>query len=118
MSGSYLIKRLLAAIPVLFVVSVMVFLFLRIIPGDPAAAMLGRNASAQEIQTLRSKMGLDRPLPVQYAAWLGGAVKGDLGTSIISGRSISRSILERLPHTMALAFWPSPLPSRLPSRPV
>ena len=104
MSVSYLIKRLLAAIPVLFVVSVMVFLFLRIIPGDPAAAMLGRNASAQEIQTLRSKMGLDRPLPVQYAAWLGGAVKGDLGTSIISGRSISRSILERLPHTMALAF--------------
>jgi peptide/nickel transport system permease protein len=58
----------------------------------------------QEIEAVRLKMGLDRPLPVQYAAWLGKALRGDLGLSIISGRSISRSILERLPHTMALAF--------------
>jgi peptide/nickel transport system permease protein len=104
MSISYLIKRLMAAIPVLFVVSVVVFMFLHLIPGDPATAVLGRNASAQEIEAVRAKMGLDRPLPVQYAAWLGKALTGDLGMSIISGRSISRSILERLPHTMALAF--------------
>ncbi|BBO71080.1 peptide ABC transporter permease [Desulfosarcina alkanivorans] len=104
MSVSYLLKRLMAAIPVLFIVSVMVFLFLRMIPGDPATAMLGRNASAQEIEAVRLKMGLDRPLPVQYATWLGKALHGDLGLSVISGRSISRSILERLPHTMALAF--------------
>jgi peptide/nickel transport system permease protein len=104
MSISYLLKRLMAAIPVLFVVSVMVFLFLRMIPGDPATAMLGRDASVQEIEAVRLKMGLDRPLPVQYATWLGKALHGDLGLSVISGRSISRSILERLPHTMALAF--------------
>ena len=104
MSISYLLKRFMATIPVLFIVSVMVFLFLRMIPGDPATAMLGRNASVQEIEAVRLKMGLDRPLPVQYAAWLGKALHGDLGLSVISGRSISRSILERLPHTMALAF--------------
>jgi peptide/nickel transport system permease protein len=104
MSISYLLKRFMATIPVLFIVSVMVFLFLRLIPGDPATAMLGRNASVQEIEAVRLKMGLDRPLPVQYAAWLGKALRGDLGLSIISGRSISRSILERLPHTMALAL--------------
>ena len=104
MSISYLFKRLMAAIPVLFIVSVMVFLFLRMIPGDPATAMLGRDASVQEIEAVRLKMGLDRPLPVQYVAWLGKALQGDLGLSVISGRSISRSILERLPHTMALAF--------------
>ena len=104
MSLSYLIKRVAAAIPVLFVVSVMVFLFLHIIPGDPATAVLGRNASAEDIEALRLEMGLDRPLPAQYAAWLGKAVKGDLGISVISGRSISGSILERLPHTMALAM--------------
>jgi ABC-type dipeptide/oligopeptide/nickel transport system permease component len=104
MSISYLLKRLMAAIPVLFIVSVMVFLFLRMIPGDPATAMLGRDASVQEIEAVRLKMGLDRPLPVQYATWLGKALHGDLGLSVISGRSISRSILERLPHTMALAF--------------
>jgi peptide/nickel transport system permease protein len=104
MNISYLLKRLMAAIPVLFIVSVMVFLFLRMIPGDPATAMLGRDASVQEIEAVRLKMGLDRPLPVQYVAWLGKALQGDLGLSVISGRSISRSILERLPHTMALAF--------------
>mgnify|MGYP003564184601 CR=1 FL=1 len=74
MSISYLLKRLMAAIPVLFVVSVMVFLFLRMIPGDPATAMLGRDASVQEIEAVRLKMGLDRPLPVQYATWLGKAL--------------------------------------------
>ena len=104
MSVSYLIKRLMAAIPVLFVVSVLVFLFLRMIPGDPATAVLGRNASADEIEALREEMGLDRPLPAQYAAWLGKAARGDLGISVISGRSISGSIFERLPHTMALAL--------------
>ena len=104
MSISYLLKRFMATIPVLFIVSVVVFLFLRMIPGDPATAMLGRDASVQEIEAMRLKMGLDRPLPVQYATWLGKALRGDLGLSVISGRSISRSILERLPHTMALAF--------------
>ena len=104
MSIQYLIKRLMAALPVLFIVSVVVFLFIRIIPGDPATALLGRNASSAEIEAVRAKMGLDRPLPVQYVTWVAHALKGDLGNSVINGRPIAGAILERLPHTMALAF--------------
>jgi peptide/nickel transport system permease protein len=104
MSASYLIKRFLAAIPVLFIVSLIAFLFIHMIPGDPALAMLGRDTDPEQLQSLRRAMGLDRPLPLQYLHWLGRAVQGDLGTSIISGRPVMQAISERFPHTIILAL--------------
>ncbi len=103
MSLAYMLKRLVAAVPVLIIVSLITFLFIHIIPGDPAVNMLGRNATPQEVSALHLKMGLDRPMPVQYADWLGRVLRGDLGTSIITGQPITEAIGQRLPHTLALA---------------
>ena len=103
MSFGYLIKRLLAAIPVLLIVSLMAFSFIHIIPGDPAMAMLGLNATPAQIEELHLEMGLDQPLLLQYAKWLAKVLQGNMGTSVLSGRPIFQSITERLPHTMVLA---------------
>jgi ABC-type dipeptide/oligopeptide/nickel transport system permease component len=101
---SYLLKRLLSAIPVLFIVSLLSFFFIHMIPGNPAIALLGPNATPNEIESLKLEMGLDKPLPLQYAAWLGKMLTGDMGNSILSGRPIFDSITQRLPHTLVLAF--------------
>jgi len=74
------------------------------IPGDPSMALLGPNATPNEIGNLKLEMGLDKPLPLQYATWLGKMLTGDMGNSILSGRPIFKSIAQRLPHTMVLAF--------------
>ena len=104
MSISYLIKRLLAAAPVLLIVSLIAFLLIHMIPGDPALAMLGRNADPHQVEELRRQMGLDKPLPLQFLTWAGRALQGDLGTSIISGRPVFSTIMERFPHTITLAL--------------
>lgn len=104
MSPAYLIKRLMAAIPVLVIVSIMAFSFIHLIPGDPAIAMLGLNATPAQVEALRREMGLNKPVVVQYIHWLAKMATGDMGTSVLSGRSIFGSITERLPHTLALAF--------------
>jgi peptide/nickel transport system permease protein len=101
---SYLLKRLLSAIPVLFIVSLLSFFFIHMVPGNPAIALLGPNATPNEIESLKLEMGLDKPLPLQYAAWLGKMLSGDMGNSILSGRPIFESITQRLPHTLVLAF--------------
>ena len=77
----YIFRRLLALIPVLIVVSLVIFLLIHLVPGDPAAMMLGENATQEQIDSLRAAMGLDLPLPVQYFRWMGGLLRGDLGTS-------------------------------------
>ena len=77
----YILRRLLALIPVLIVVSLVIFLLIHLVPGDPAAMMLGENATQEQIDSLRAAMGLDLPLPVQYFRWVGGLLRGDLGTS-------------------------------------
>ncbi|MEM7024098.1 MAG: ABC transporter permease, partial [Pseudomonadota bacterium] len=79
--GAYILRRLLAAIPTLVVASILVFAFIHLIPGDPAAVMLGDMADTEEIEALREKMGLNRPLWEQYLIWVSGVVQGDLGTS-------------------------------------
>lgn len=94
----------MAAIPVLVIVSLLAFSFIHIIPGDPAMAMLGLNATPAQVDALRKEMGLDQPIVMQYLNWLGRMVTGDMGISVLSGRSISLSIFERLPHTLVLAF--------------
>lgn len=97
-----MLRRLIASISVLLIVSIVVFLALHLAPGDPAAIMLGTDASAQDIAALRQQMGLDRPLPVQYLIWLSNVLQGDLGQSIRNNASVLSLILGRLPATLQL----------------
>ncbi len=97
-------RRLLVAIPTLLVVSALVFAVLRLLPVDPAAMSMPPNATKDEIEMKRQQMGLDRPLPQQYAIWLGQTLKGDLGSSIHFRRGVAGLIVETLPATVELAL--------------
>mgnify|MGYP003266214156 FL=1 len=77
----YFIKKLISMAATLLVVSFLVFLAFAVIPGDPATAKLGTEATPAKVEALREEMGLNRPIPVRYAAWLGGLLQGDMGTS-------------------------------------
>jgi peptide/nickel transport system permease protein len=100
----YLVRRLLLTIPVLLGVATLVFLLIHFIPGDPAQAMLGEGASQEEVEQLRTRLGLDRPLIVQYGAFLSGVVRGDLGVSLRNDQPVARQIVQRMPATAELAF--------------
>jgi len=100
----YLIRRLLLTIPVLVGVATLVFSLIHFVPGDPAQSMLGEGASPQEVTALRHSLGLDRPLPTQYASFLGGVIRGDLGTSFRYGTPVTREIGARLYRTVQLAL--------------
>jgi peptide/nickel transport system permease protein len=101
----YLVHRLTAAVPTLLGVLVSVFLVVHLIPGDPVAAMLGDMATQEQVVQTRQAMGLDRPLPVQFAAFMGRYVQGDLGTSIRTRRLVIDEITSRFPHTARLALF-------------
>jgi ABC-type dipeptide/oligopeptide/nickel transport system permease component len=101
---SYIIRRLLVAIPTLLVVLTLVFLLVRVAPGDPATAVLGQQASREAIENLRTKMGLDKPLWKQYFDYLTGLVHGDLGKSLISRRPVGSQVLHALPFTLQLTI--------------
>ena len=101
---AFILRRLGAVVPVLLVVSVLVFLMSHLTPGDPATIMLGENASAADVARLRHELGLDRPLAVQYGRYLAGVVRGDLGRSIRSGRPVGLEIWERFPPTLQLTL--------------
>lgn len=100
----YVITRVLMIIPVLLGVSLMVFLMMHLIPGDIVDMIVGNeaNVSVEYMNHLRSLYGLDRPLYVQYADWLGRVLKGDLGVSIRTGRSIAEELVRRFPVTLQL----------------
>jgi len=100
----YVLRRLGAAAPVVFGVATLVFLLIHAVPGDPAQAMLGETASATDLASLRTSLGLDRPVLVQYGRYLSGLVHGDLGTSIRFNTPVSREITERLGATAELAL--------------
>ena len=100
----YLIRRLLLTIPVLLGVSTLVFALIHFIPGDPAQAMLGEGASLEDVAQLRARLGLDRPLIVQYGSFLQGLVQGYLGVSLRNDQPVTQQILERMPATAELAF--------------
>jgi len=100
----FLARRLLLAIPVLLGVATLVFALLHLIPGDPVQAMLGDAASPQSVAELRGRLGLDRPLRGQYAAFLAGAVQGDLGVSLRTNERVTAAIAARLPATIELAI--------------
>ena len=101
---AYILKRLLAMIPVLFLVSLVVFYMIHLTPGDPALAMLGEEATPEMVAALRHQMGLDQPLPIQYATWLSHVLQGDLGRSVRSNKLVSEDIASRLPVTVELTL--------------
>lgn len=101
--GTFLLRRLLLAIPTLLGVLVVVFALLYIAPGDPVMEMVGERADSATIAQLRKQLHLDEPRPKQFAAYASGVIHGDLGTSFITGRPIARDIAERFPKTLELA---------------
>lgn len=98
----YVLRRLFALLPVLAVVGIVSFALVHITPGDPAANILGDEATTQDVELLRAKMGLDKPLPVQFVTWATRAAIGDFGTSLYTGRSVMGSIVGRLEPTLML----------------
>jgi len=101
---SFLARRLGFAVVTLFSVLTLVFLIVRILPGDPVLVILGDQASPASVIALRQRLGLDQPLPVQYGRFLLQAIQGDLGTSMISGRPVTEEILAVLPYTLELTI--------------
>ena len=99
----YILRRLCGLAVTLFLVSLITFAVVHILPGDPAMLILGHEASPEALAGLRASLGLDRPLPVQYLEWLGGALHGDLGQSLRHRLPVSQLIAERLPVTASLA---------------
>jgi peptide/nickel transport system permease protein len=99
----YIARRLLLTIPVLLLVSVIVFTLIAMIPGDPALVFIGGEAGQEAVDALRRQMGLDRPLAVRYALWLGRVLQGDLGKSVRNGQPVLDVLLQKLPVTVELA---------------
>jgi peptide/nickel transport system permease protein len=98
----YALKRLVVAIPSLLIASVIVFSLSRLIPGDVVTLMMEENQYAQDLEEMRAKLGLDRPIHVQYLEWVGRALRGDLGQSLYSSRSITTELAYRLPVSLEL----------------
>jgi peptide/nickel transport system permease protein len=100
--SSYIIRRILLLIPVLFGVSLIVFMVMHLSPGDPAVVMLGPTASEEDVQQIRRQLGLDQPLYVQYGRWVANVAQGDFGRSITMRRAVLPEILTRFKATMIL----------------
>jgi peptide/nickel transport system permease protein len=98
----YALKRLVVAVPSLVIASVIVFSLSRLIPGDVVTLMMEENQYAQDLEEMRAKLGLDRPIHVQYLEWVGRALRGDLGNSLYSSRPITTELAYRLPVSLEL----------------
>lgn len=101
---TYLLKRLLSVIPVLFIVSIIVFLVLHFTPGDPAIVILGDDATQQEVDDLRDQLGLNRPIYEQYGSWIFNALQGDLGESFYMNETVVEAIASHLGPTVSLGL--------------
>lgn len=99
----YILRRLLSAIPVVLGITVIVFLIMALIPGDPATAILGSYATPENVEKLNRDLGLDKPLPQQYVIWIGNMARGDFGTSYALNRPVLDEVLERFNATLVLA---------------
>lgn len=100
----FIFKRILSIIPVLFIVSIVVFMLVHLVPGDPAAAMLGDMASPEDIAQLHARLGLDRPLPVQYGIWLKNVLTGYFGESVANHQPVTQMLLSHLEPTIHLTL--------------
>jgi peptide/nickel transport system permease protein len=96
------LRRFILLIPLLLIVSVVVFGLMLIVPGDPVSVILGDRATPEQIATARDQLGLDDPIPERYGRWLWNAVRGDLGTSLFNSYPVSQAIVDRLPVTLSL----------------
>ncbi len=103
MNTRYILQRLLTTIIVVFGITFVVFMIIQLVPGDPARVVLGVAASEENVAALRERLGLNRPVWVQYGTWLAGLLRGDLGNSLVTGQSVTDQILQRLPATLMLA---------------
>ena len=101
---AFVVKRLGFALVTLFAVLTLVFFIIRVVPGDPAQVILGDQASREAIVVMRARLGLDRPLYVQYVDFLRGALTGDWGVSMVTGRPVVRQVLNVLPATIELTL--------------
>jgi peptide/nickel transport system permease protein len=99
----YVARRLLQIVPTLIAVSFLIFLMVRLIPGDPALLIAGENATPELVAAIRERLGLDRPVLLQYGTYLGNLLRGDLGTSLRTHRPVAEEIVARLPATLQLA---------------
>jgi peptide/nickel transport system permease protein len=100
--GRYVSRRLLLLVVQVLLVATAVFLLIRLVPGDPARAILGETANEEQVARVRSLLGIDRPIYEQYATWLGRIARGDFGTSVISGRPVMLDIQQRIGNTVEL----------------
>ena len=100
----YILRRLLLMVPVAFLVTVGIFAIIRIAPGDPVLTYAGEDKDPATIAAVRAELGLDQPLPIQYAAWLSRALQGDLGRSFQTHQRVSEAIAERIPVTLELGL--------------
>jgi len=100
----FVARRVLAVVPVLFVVAVIVFAILRAVPGDPAAVIAGDSATPEQVAALREKLGLEKPVVTQFVIWLGGVLRGDLGESYFFRKPVAELIAQRLEPTLALGL--------------
>lgn len=101
---SYALRRIATALPVVLLVATLVFSLIHLIPGDPVEMMLGEGAQAAEVEAMRERLGLDRPLGEQYASYMAGLLRGDLGRSLHFDRPVTALLLEHYPATLELAF--------------
>ena len=98
----YIIKRLIEIVPTVLMITLVVFVMMRSIPGDPVVALLGDAYTEEDAVKIRAEYGLDQPVLVQYVIWLGKLVRGDWGNSILNGRPVLHDVLLRLPVTLEL----------------
>jgi peptide/nickel transport system permease protein len=101
---AFIVQRVLQAVPVVLLSTVAVFLLMRLVPGDPAQILAGPDATPENIAAIRQDMGLDQPLPVQYALWLSHVAQGDLGKSVLSRLPVATVMAQRIPATVELAM--------------
>ena len=101
----YMARRFLEMVPVLLGITLLVFLFMQLLPGDPITILTGGKATPETIAALRAKFGLDKPVYIQYLLFLGNALRGDLGTSILQRTPVTELVLERIPPTLFLLTY-------------
>src|SRR5271154_5205494 len=101
---TFLARRVALAFVTLFTVLTLVFVIVRILPGDPAQLILGDQASREAIEAMHVKLGLDRPIALQYVSFLSGAVRGDWGVSMVTGRPVLSEVVDVLPWTIDLTL--------------
>jgi peptide/nickel transport system permease protein len=102
--AAFLIRRLVEAIPVVFVATLVIFLGMRLIPGDPALVLAGQDATPELLAAIRQANGLDKPLPVQYVVWLNNAVHADFGVSFFTHTPVATLLAQRAPATLELGL--------------